>query len=151
MTINCDCSDVYACAGDSFVREKTIRARKQHHCCECGDVIEKGEEYQVASGCWDGSWYHFKTCSFCVMLRDTYCPGGYIYGELAETIQECLGLWYPSDPATTGKDEPREPEKWQLRVLAEEKKRQENVERYGVADPGVTSVLATSWERKNSK
>lgn len=117
--MQCDCSCVLDCS-DGFSQEKLVKARKQHRCCECGDIIKKGEEYQVASGCWDGSWDRFKTCAFCVKLRNTYCPGGYIYGELAETLEACFGFWYPADPSTYQNAE-REPEPWQLRELAEEK------------------------------
>lgn len=124
--ITCDCSCVYDGSADDFVTEKTVTARKQHRCGECGDTIQKGEKYQKADGCWDHSWQHYKTCKFCVKLRDQYCPGGYIYGELAESIYECMGFWYPSDPSTW-EDEPREPEAWQLRELDKQK----HPEKYG--------------------
>ena len=118
MSISCDCSCVDAGEWSGFVKSKEVKARKAHRCCECGDIIKQGEIYEVTDGCWDGSWNHFTTCRFCVMLRDTHCPGGYIYGELVETISECFGFWYPTDPATWD-DEPREPAAWQLRALAE--------------------------------
>jgi hypothetical protein len=115
MSINCDCSDIFASEnGPDVISIDNPIARKQHYCCECGDKIIKGEKYELVKGCWEGSWLRFKTCMFCVKLREIYCPGGYTYTELAETIQGCLGFWYPDDP-DTWPDEPRKPEPWQLR------------------------------------
>jgi hypothetical protein len=119
--ITCDCSvDVYE--GPSVSSTKTVKARKQHQCCECLGTIEIGELYETTDGCWDGSWDHFKTCSFCVKIRKQYCPNGHIFEGLQETINECLGFMYASDPADWP-DEPREPEPWQLAQLKAEQEK----------------------------
>ena len=46
----------------------TRKARKEHECCECRQTIEKGQFYEVVTGCWDGVWSEFKTCSDCVAI-----------------------------------------------------------------------------------
>lgn len=92
--MQCDCSvDV---DGDTAVmfRVKQVKARKQHACCECGDVIEVGESHEMVTGLWDGSWDTYRTCAYCERIRSAYCPGGYYYGELAEQIYECLEFDY---------------------------------------------------------
>lgn len=121
MSINCDCSYDDG-ESPAVFREITIKARKQHRCCECGDTIQKGEMHELVDGCWEGRWDHYRTCSFCATLRKTYCPHGFVYGELAEQISECLGFWYPTDPAEW-EPEDREPEPWQLRERDEERRK----------------------------
>lgn len=46
----------------------TRKARKEHKCCECRKVIEKGEHYEYCSGIWDDP-DSYKTCQSCVELR----------------------------------------------------------------------------------
>lgn len=45
----------------------TRKARKEHICCECRDVISKGEAYQYSSGIWDYP-ESFKQCIKCYKL-----------------------------------------------------------------------------------
>jgi hypothetical protein len=47
-------------------------ARKQHICCECRGVIEKGESYHLFSGVWDRP-QRYKTCADCQTLRNEIC------------------------------------------------------------------------------
>jgi hypothetical protein len=63
-------------------------------CCECGDTIEPGQRYEYNSGIWDGRASEHKTCLPCVAIRDRYCPGGYIYGDLVVQIMDCLEFDY---------------------------------------------------------
>lgn len=44
-------------------------ARKDHKCCECSGVIQKGEQYNYHSGVWDGEGASFKVCFDCDALR----------------------------------------------------------------------------------
>lgn len=46
------------------------KARKVHVCEECRARIQPGEQYENASGKWDGRFDQFKTCSRCIALRD---------------------------------------------------------------------------------
>ena len=48
----------------------------------------------MVSGCWEGEWDTFITCSVCVKIRERYCPDGWNYGELRQQIEDCLGFDY---------------------------------------------------------
>ena len=39
-------------------------------------------------------WEIFRTCIGCVNIRKHLCPGGWFYGFLRETVQDCLGFDY---------------------------------------------------------
>jgi len=95
--ISCDCSTH---DGDrpSICRVEWRKARKPHKCCECGDTITKGQRYEHVSGLWDGYWDRYDTCAICVAIRERYCPNGWIYGELATQIDECLDFDYREVP-----------------------------------------------------
>lgn len=53
-----------------FQVTSTLKARKQHHCCECAGTILPGQQYQRVSGVWEGNAEAFKTCLPCVEARD---------------------------------------------------------------------------------
>lgn len=75
------------------------RARKRHKCCECGRKIQKGEQYQLVEGLWDGdSWCRFKTCAECEDMRQGAwrdyqdgIPFGDLHSQLAEDVEDALG------------------------------------------------------------
>lgn len=46
-------------------------ARKEHKCCECGRKIRPGERYERVYGIWDNGPETYKTCVYCLGLRDT--------------------------------------------------------------------------------
>ena len=50
---------------------ETRVSRRPHKCCECGGVIFYKEMYHYFSGCWDGSWATYKTCTDCEEFRDS--------------------------------------------------------------------------------
>lgn len=93
MSFACDCS----CDSDNYpefyVEEYPI-SRKEHECCECGELIKKGQKYQKVAGKWDGDFQTYKTCMTCVKIRDTYCPNGSYFTGLADLICDCLGFDY---------------------------------------------------------
>ena len=74
-----------------------VRARKQHCCGECSRTIEKGEQYEVVKGLWDGRWETHKTCLGCTRIRQHFCSDGWLYGGLAEQVSECVGFNYAAD------------------------------------------------------
>jgi hypothetical protein len=43
-------------------------ARKQHHCCECYELIHKGEHYYFHKLLFDGAWQSYKMCLRCQEL-----------------------------------------------------------------------------------
>lgn len=45
--------------------EEKRKARKEHKCFECRKIINKGDTYYHHSGCWDGSFSHYKYCERC--------------------------------------------------------------------------------------
>jgi len=97
MPIHCDCSvDDY---DPPRCYLETVRtARKDHSCCECGKQIKTGEKYEEVTGIWDGHPDRHRTCIICVRIRSHYCPNGFLFGELRETLFECLGFNYTEVP-----------------------------------------------------
>ena len=81
----------------SFFREKFVRAKKQHKCCECHQVINIGDTYQYVIGKWDGEVQIYKSCEKCANLRDSLndvsCP---YYRGLGEEYWEYLVHSFPS-------------------------------------------------------
>lgn len=66
-----------------------VVARKEHRCTECRKPIVKGEKYELAKGCWDGSWSTFKTCLLCVEIRNRFaCQEGWLFGEVWNQLEE---------------------------------------------------------------
>lgn len=72
---------------------KTIRARKEHTCTECGETIKVGLLYEAVRGKWDGRWDYFKTCARCVLVRSDYFVG-WLYGGMVENFLEAHGFDY---------------------------------------------------------
>jgi hypothetical protein len=81
-----------------FIRETKRVARKEHQCSDCGETIHPGEEYQHVTGKWEGGIATFKTCEICQLIRKSgVCA---YFGELRQTIMDCWGFDYTTDPAT---------------------------------------------------
>jgi len=89
----CDCSvDIDEIAKVYHI--ETPRARKEHVCCECNEPIPVGQRYEKTTALWDGQWNTYKTCAPCLRMREDFCPGGWYFGFLGETIYDCIG-WSP--------------------------------------------------------
>ena len=102
VTISCDCScddfDSDRCA--SLVIRK---ARKTHECCECQKPIRPGQQYEDATGIdSEGEPYRYRTCLPCKRIREHYCPSGWLWGCLAETLMDCIGFDYREVPTGDG-------------------------------------------------
>lgn len=93
MSISCDCS-VDGYDYPEFYSEEFPTARKTYKCCECHQDIKPGQKYHRAHGKWDGRWETYRTCMPCYNIREHYCPGGYIFTMLRDTIRECLDFDY---------------------------------------------------------
>ncbi len=100
MTITCDCSCDIGDIGEhpEFYTESIVKARKDHKCCECGEIISKGQKYHRVAGKWDGEMLTFKTCIICTRIRDDYCKNGFVFGELGEAFYNCMGFDYREIP-----------------------------------------------------
>ena len=98
MSISCDCS-AEGYDGPKVCRDEFPKARKTHKCCECREDIKPGQEYHKVTGLWDDTgWQTFRTCMPCYSIREKYCPHGYIFEGLRESISGCLGFDYTEVP-----------------------------------------------------
>lgn len=74
--------------------EKMVKARKSHKCCECRNLIHKGETYQLAKGLWDGSFSAYRTCAACATIRADYIEKSgaddICFGELKESVSQAF-------------------------------------------------------------
>lgn len=75
--------------------ETTVKARKEHVCCECGATITVGERYENVRGLWD-NWQTFKTCLFCSEVRQQATSEMLYYDEgfPFEQLWECVDFDY---------------------------------------------------------
>lgn len=89
---SCCCVTVDYDEGPRVCTVTDRKARKVHHCTECGEEIQPGEIYEHVSGLWDGRWSTYKTCKLCVRIREDLLPCGYYYGSMREDIWECYGV-----------------------------------------------------------
>ncbi len=92
------CADVCLSAdhdsSPDFHTEAVVTARKAHRCTECREVIPAGAQYERTSGKWDGRMETLKTCLPCRDVRSAFFCGGFIYGEIWETIRyEMFPVW----------------------------------------------------------
>lgn len=79
---------------NQFYQETTVRAGKEHECCECLSAIRKGETHYLAKGKSGGFWWSCRTCTICARIRRSVCRGSWFSGELWERISEV----YCSEP-----------------------------------------------------
>lgn len=85
--------DSYSC---SFIHTENPVARKEHRCCECGDIIRKGDKYEKVTGKWEGDFIQYKTCMICVEIRDKlFCS--FIFTTLLEELSEFTSGGYDLD------------------------------------------------------
>ena len=73
-----------------FNSETTRRARKQYHCCECGDPIAVGALHQYLVCKCDGELWSARTCTSCAEIRKAFVCDSWVIGELWEAIREQL-------------------------------------------------------------
>jgi len=73
-----------------FFTEKMVTAHKEHRCCECHELIKKGDRYELVRGKWDGSFGTYKTCRICAQIRKDFMSCGWTYGDLWSDLAEAL-------------------------------------------------------------
>lgn len=49
----------------SWTTVTTVKARKEHRCSECNEVIKVGETHEKLVGGFEGEFHSFRTCAFC--------------------------------------------------------------------------------------
>lgn len=86
-------------------RQQIRRAAKDYKCDECRGVIRKGERYEYTTGCWDGYWDDFHTCSDCIPIRCEIARipggcGGWLHGGMLEELQDMR--WQPENHRIIG-------------------------------------------------
>ena len=88
-------TDIVCCpleSGDGESAElhtsSTVKAAKDHKCCECREAIRKGTRYEMVRGMWDGSWSTYRTCLSCVEIRNHFSCNGWIYCQLWDDLEE---------------------------------------------------------------
>jgi hypothetical protein len=84
------CLSMEADGPTDFYASAMRRAAKPHRCTECVRVIAVAEQYENASGKFDGYFFTEKTCAECVEIRKAFCCGQWVFGELWESIRDQL-------------------------------------------------------------
>lgn len=93
------CLDMDYDGANEFYAEKVVTARKPHKCCECGDVIPVGAQYERVAGKSEGSFWTSRSCLLCREIRRSFCCGGWVFGELWDSVREGLfPVWKESGP-----------------------------------------------------
>lgn len=87
MTVTC-CPLSYGDEGPRFSNTTTPKARKEHQCCECREVIPIGATYEKTVGNWDGNFETYLTCLSCVEIRNHFACSGWIFEHVWEDIEE---------------------------------------------------------------
>jgi hypothetical protein len=92
------CLSNEADGSNEFYDADIITARKEHRCSECHRPILPKQQYEYASGKYDGDFFTVKTCLDCMNIRDGLsCGGGYVHGELWTDMND-----YGFERITTG-------------------------------------------------
>ena len=84
----CGCVFIDVDRPPDFINKKNPKARKLHHCGECGREISKGEKYFLEFGMWDGEFSQYKTCSDCGAIREAFFCDGWYYGRILDDLHE---------------------------------------------------------------
>lgn len=91
--MSCQCV-ISADSADDLVQpicNEIRKARKQHTCYECREVIQARDRYEYFFGMYDGDRYQYSTCMLCVEIRTFFsCDGTYMWGSVWEDIEEHL-------------------------------------------------------------
>lgn len=67
----------------AFYRQRTVIARKEHHCCECREAIPRGAKHENVTAKWLDDFETMRTCLSCVEIRDHFaCGRGWTFGEV---------------------------------------------------------------------
>ncbi len=91
MFESCICLDIDEVS--EILSSQTLRARKEHRCCECRCTIQPGESYHVESTLLDGLFTVHKTCLTCLRIRRSLFSCGWYWGQMWSEIHETYCGW----------------------------------------------------------
>lgn len=80
----CDC-DLYP---PTFYEACEVKGRKEHKCSECLRAIAIGERHEYVKGLWEGDFDQFRTCSECVLLRESLKIDCFGHGQLMDELDD---------------------------------------------------------------
>jgi hypothetical protein len=85
-----DMCRIDACERVQIFQESRRKARKVHHCTECGRAIAIGESYRYEAGICEGYLDTHKTCDHCMVARQWLLDNceGWVYSQVLEEIRE---------------------------------------------------------------
>lgn len=93
------CIDMEVGEYNEFFSQRIYRARKEYKCCECRETIKPGTRYEYSAGKSMGMLFDERTCLTCKEVREAFVCGGYIFGELWETIEQAMyPIWETKGP-----------------------------------------------------
>lgn len=85
---NCGCVYVDTSTNNSCLRQKLITARKECDCCECGEKIPIGTQYEDYVGICEGEMFWCKTCLDCLSIRKSFFCDGFEFEGMIERLEE---------------------------------------------------------------
>ena len=88
--MECACIYVDIDGSVTLLSEKEVKARKEHKCAECREVIPAMAHYWREVYVYDGDLTDHKTCSVCKSIRDVFFCDGWAYGGIREGLEEHL-------------------------------------------------------------
>ncbi len=91
--MTCQIDMDFAFVSPDILRYDTRRARHDYVCGECGAVIVKGQQYEVATMFSDREWSRYRTCLTCVRIRNDYFCS-WVFGEMRESFENEFGFDY---------------------------------------------------------
>lgn len=83
-----------------FHKERVVRsAKKEHECYLCGQKIEKGEQYRILTGVFDGDFYNLKLHGQCHCMVEAYWAEQEYYDEGWDDtmVMEFINQWLRED------------------------------------------------------
>ena len=90
------CIGGYDCDGTAeFYETKHPKARKEHRCEDCREIIPVGAKYRRDAGKFDGDFFDIVTCLICDEIRSAFTcaeydqvgpPPGELWSDIAEMM-----------------------------------------------------------------
>jgi hypothetical protein len=89
--MECSCELDYGDYGQvDIIENRTVKARKEHICTECKDIINIGDKYERTKYSFDGDFMTNKCCYACLEIRYKFCVGAYPIGWMYDELRNCF-------------------------------------------------------------